>query len=61
MVLFEIYMEDGGNGITFVHMLCMCVRGINFVSVSMILVRFKNCSDIVVFWWVFLITLTQGR
>ena len=25
MVLYEIYMEDGGNGITFVHMLIWVV------------------------------------
>ena len=39
----------------------MCVRGIDFASISMILVRFKNCSDSVVFWWFFIPTLDESR
>jgi hypothetical protein len=40
MVLYEIYREDGGNGITFVHMLYMYREIIDVTILYDYIVRF---------------------
>jgi hypothetical protein len=42
MVLYEIYREDGGNGITFVHMLYINVQCIYIICNYVLTMAFKE-------------------
>ena len=56
MVLYEIYREDGGNGITFVHMLYNKYRSSPLLAILYhILVSNNNIS------WVWVLTTSIHR